>query len=88
MENLYDLINKKNNLPQGRIYKKNIKGKTYFYHQFSNQGKRYSKIIKKEDFDELNKQILERLEIEKKIKEILKNCNKDIALSKSARELT
>lgn len=88
MENLYDLINKKNNLPQGRIYKKNIKGKTYFYHQFSNQGKRYSKIIKKEDFDELNKQILERLEIEKQIKEILKNGNKDIALSKSARELT
>ena len=67
MENLYDLINKKNNLPQGRIYKKNIKGKTYFYHQFSNQGKRCSKIIKKEDFDELNKQILERLEIEKQI---------------------
>lgn len=88
MENLYDLINKKNNLPQGRIYKKNIKGKTYFYHQFSNQGKRYSKIIKKEDFDELNKQILERLEIEKQIKEILKNGNRDIALSKSARELT
>ena len=88
MENLYDLINKKNNLPQGRIYKKNIKGKTYFYHQFSNQGKRCSKIIKKEDFDELNKQILERLEIEKQIKEILKNGNKDIALSKSARELT
>ena len=35
MADIYELISQKNKLPRGFVYKKEIKGKTYFYHQYS-----------------------------------------------------
>lgn len=72
-------------LPLGNIYKKIISGKTYYYHQYFLNGKRYSVLLKNEEVDDLQNKIKRRKEIEKYIKSIK---IKDVTLSKAANELT
>lgn len=88
MSDIYELINRKNALPKGFVYKKIIKGKTYFYHQYSLNGKKISKNVKKEELELLQASINERVEIEKQIKEIIGKGNRNIVLSNNARQLT
>lgn len=88
MSDLYDLINRKNSLPQGNIYIKHIKGKEYFYHQYSDNGRKITKIIKNNEINELSNKISERKLIEKEIKNILKVGNREFELSQSAKEFT
>lgn len=86
MNTLSALLNELHSLPLGNIYKKTINGKTYYYHQYFSNGKRYSEIIKsKEELELLKKQIQRRREIEKQIKSYK---SRDYSLSKNADELT
>ena len=87
MRTLSNLIQEKSTLPIGNIYKKQINGKTYFYHQYFLNGKRISKIVKSHELINLETQINKRIEIEKQIK-ILQSKNKNVTLSKKACELT
>ena len=88
MADIYELINRKNALPKGFVYKKTIKGKTYFYHQYSLNGKKVSKIVKKEELESLEHAINERTELEKQIKEMIGKGDRNIVLSNNARQLT
>ena len=87
MKTLSELLADKNYLPQGNIYKKNINGKTYFYHQYFSNGKRYSKIVDTKTALELKEKILERKQIEKSINS-LRSKERVVNLSKSADSLT
>ena len=88
MKTLFDLIHKKNTLPSGNIYKKVIKGNTYFYYQYRENGKNYSKLIKENEIKTLLDGINERKEVEKEIKKILAFGNREIELSDFAKEYT
>ena len=88
MKTLFDLIHEKNNLPSGNIYKKNIKGNTYFYYQYRENGKNYSKLIKEDKIKTLLDEINKRKEVEKEIKKILTFGNREIELSDFAKEYT
>lgn len=59
------------NLPSGYISKKNILGKTRFYLQWSEDGKKKSKYIEKDAVETVMKKIERRKELEKKRKELL-----------------
>ena len=85
MATLSELLNELQSLPIGNVYEKRINGKTYYYHQYFLNGVRYSRILKKNEVEEITSKIAHRKEIEKLIKSIkLKN----VTLSKNANELT
>ena len=88
MKTLFELMHEKNCLPSGNIYKKVINGKTYFYYQYRENGKNFSRLIKKEQINSLLNDIEKRKEIEKEIKRILAFGNREIELSNFAREYT
>ena len=56
-------------LPQGNITYKTIKGKKYPYHQWTENGKQYGRIVKKNELEELKEKIEQRKSLEKKLKE-------------------
>lgn len=56
-------------LPSGNITYKTINGKRYPYYQWTENGKQKSRIVKKEEFDELSEKISQRKTLEKKIAE-------------------
>ena len=85
MKTLSELLKELKTLPLGNIYKKNIGGKDYYYHQYFLDGKRIIHIVAKDQIDSLKCQIERRIEIENEIKQI--NL-KDINLSKNSNELT
>lgn len=87
MATLSDLIKERNTLPLGNIYQKKINGKIYNYHQYFDNGQRYTKIINESEVLLLAKQIKRRKELEELI-EIAKSKDKDITLSKNAFNLT
>ena len=60
-------------LPAGGVSKKNVHGKTYFYHRITQNGKRTEKYVKAEDVDELKLNIEKRKKLEKELKK-LKQC--------------
>ena len=64
-------------LPQGSITKKNIKGKDYFYHRITKNGKRNEIYISFENLSDLQNQIERRKELERKLKELLKYVTTD-----------
>ena len=87
MDSLSTLIKKKELLPKGNIYQKNINGHSYYYYQYFEDGKIVSKLIKDEnELEQLSNNISKRKEIEKQIKSYQKKRN--IILSKSAKSLT
>lgn len=88
MPDIYELINKYNSLPKGNIYAKKINGREYFYHQYSLNGKKITKIVKSSEHDALTNEINERIKLEKEIKKILKYGNRDLVLSNNAKNLT
>lgn len=88
MDTIFDLIHRQNELPKGNIYKKVIKNNTYFYHQYRENGKNYSIKLNNDEVAPLKEQIEERKVIEKNIKALLKNGNREIELSTFAKEYT
>ena len=58
-------------LPKGTIVKKKIKGNTYFYHQFSQNGKLLSVYLKEDEYLSLMNQIDLRKELERELKELI-----------------
>lgn len=88
MDTIFDLIHRQNDLPKGNIYKKVIKNNTYFYHQYRENGKNYSIKLNNDEVAPLKEQIEERKVIEKNIKALLKNGNREIELSTFAKEYT
>ena len=88
MDTIFDLIHRQNELPKGNIYKKVIKNNTYFYHQYRENGKNYSIKLNNDEITPLKEQIEERKVIEKNIKALLKNGNREIELSTFAKEYT
>ena len=88
MKDIFELIKEKNSLPKGNIYKKKIKGKIYYYHQYNENGKRYSKKISDSRSIILSEQIKQRKDLEKQIKILLKSQNRNLSLSNSSKSLT
>lgn len=68
MKTLSQLLVERNSLPEGNIYLKTINGGNYYYHQYFYNGKRYSKLLKDSEVEELKKQIERRKIIDKQIK--------------------
>ena len=87
MKTLSELIKELRTLPLGNLYLKEINGKQYYYHQYFSNGTRITAIVKKEDVPTLKAKIDRRKEIEKEIK-VIKSKQKNIVLSKSAKNLT
>jgi len=56
-----------NNLPGGCVTKRTINGKCYYYYQWVESGKQYSKVISEEKAVELKAQILERRSLKKEL---------------------
>lgn len=57
-------------LPEGSITKKKIKGKDYYYHRITHNGKRNEKYISFEEVSELSTQIEKRKACEKELKKL------------------
>ena len=87
MATLSELLKELQTLPIGNVYQKTINGKTYNYHQYFEDGKRYSKIISEEEASDLLPLIKRRQELQKIIKNI-KSKEKNVVLSKNANKLT
>ena len=87
MATLSDLLKEKQTLPIGNVYQKTINGKKYFYYQYFELGKRYTKIVDKSEVKSLLFKINRRKKIETLIKEI-KSREKRVTLSKNGYSLT
>ncbi len=60
------------NLPTGSITKKNVNGKEYFYHRWTEDRKRKEKYIAREDEPTFRKQLEKRRALEKELKDMQK----------------
>lgn len=58
------------NLPIGSVTQKNVNGKEYYYHRYTENGKRKEKYIDFENVEALRKQIAERKDLEKELKKL------------------
>ena len=63
-------------LPRGGITKKKVQGKEYFYHRWTEHGKRREKYISADDIPALQAQIQQRKALEKQVKELRKQLPK------------
>ena len=88
MNQIRILIEELNTLPQGSISEKKIKGKTYYYHQFKQNGKLVSKYLKQPEIEEFRRLIARRKEIEEEIKKIELSGRNMKKPSKRSRDLT
>lgn len=61
-------------MPKGSVAKKNINGKTYYYHRYNENGKRTEKYIDFDSVDTLREQIDARKALEAKLKELKKKA--------------
>ena len=59
----------RDNLPKGYISKKNINGRTYEYYQWTENGKKKSRYLKKGEAEELSEQIELRRELDRELRE-------------------
>lgn len=71
-----ELKNEISKLPVGYISKKNINGKTRYYHQWTELGKIKSKYIKEGELDGLREQIEKRRSLQSELKELEKEVPK------------
>lgn len=88
MNQIRILIEELNTLPQGNISEKKIKGKTYYYHQYKQNGKLISRYLKKPEIEEFQRLIARRKEIEEEIKKIELSGRNMKKPSKRSRDLT
>ena len=59
-------------LPEGSITKKKIRGKDYYYHRISRDGKRIENYVSFEQVPDLKDKIEKRKTLEKKLRELCK----------------
>ena len=85
MATLSELLKELNTLPIGNIYKKKIHGKTYYYHQYFQDGVRFSHLVNEEERLALQDKIARRLAVESMIRDIRL---RDVTLSRNSQELT
>lgn len=88
MEDFSELIKLALELPSGYISKKTIKGKTYYYLQYFENGKKISKYIKQSELETIKKQLEKRDEVEEKLFKIESTSKRLAVLEKRSRELT
>lgn len=88
MKDIHSLITEINSLPKGNVYKKTINGKEFYYHQYSINGEKHSKIIKKEELIEFQNKINKRIQLEIEVKAALKIGNRNLKLSSNAKNFT
>lgn len=87
MSTISELLKQIKSLPPGNIYKKNISGKVYYYHQYFINNQRYTRIIDSSEVSDYLAKIKVRKELEKQLKNI-RLSDKKIVLSKTAEKLT
>lgn len=78
-----ELENKLNNLPKGSISKKVIKGKTYYYYRYNENGKRIEKYIDSHSVSELK----DRIELRKSITKELKKLKRDYIINNDSNKM-
>lgn len=78
-----ELENKLNNLPKGSINKKVIKGKTYYYYRYNENGKRIEKYIDSHSVSELK----DRIELRKSITKELKKLKRDYIINNDSNKM-
>ena len=77
-DKIYELKSEIAKLPVGYISKKNINGKTRYYHQWTEMGKIKSKYIKEGGLEELQNQIERRRSLQEELKILEKEVPKRI----------
>lgn len=55
-------------LPKGYISQKTISGKVYYYHQWSENGRKKSKYLKDAEIEQLSREINRRKELQERLK--------------------
>lgn len=68
-------------LPEGSITKKNIKGKEYFYHRITREGKRFESYVSFEEVQSLKEKIENRKALEKELKDLKRLAPKSVKQS-------
>ncbi len=67
-QQIHELEQRISSLPAGSVAKKTVKGKTYFYHRWSQEGKRLEKYLPASEVDGFSEQINRRKELEQELK--------------------
>ncbi len=70
-------------LPQGSVGTKRVRGKEYFYHRYTNCGKRIEDYVDSDSVPALRKQIEKRRELEKELKDLRKDLPEEKKLRHS-----
>lgn len=65
-----EIKNRINSLPSGGLTTKTIKGKSYIYYQWSENGKQRSRIVKDDEVDSLKTQIEERKSLQEQLRKM------------------
>lgn len=68
--NIEEIKNRINSLPSGGLTTKTIKGKSYIYYQWSENGKQRSRIVKDDEVETLRTQIEERKSLQEQIRKM------------------
>ena len=74
-------MNQINALPKGYISTKKIGGNIYYYHQWTENGKKYSKYLSQEELEKLNPLIEERQKLEQELKDIKRGYSDEDLIS-------
>lgn len=88
MEKLDELLTELEDLPDGYISKKTIKGKVYSYLQYFSNGKIVSKYVPNAEVAELEQKLAKRKELEAQVKELKDGYVEMAPLTKREKELT
>ena len=68
--NIEEIKNRINSLPSGGLTTKTIKGNSYIYYQWSENGKQYSRIVKDDEVETLRSQIEERKSLQVQLRKM------------------
>lgn len=88
MSKISDILQQLNTLPNGYISKKKIHGDIYYYFQYSENGKQYSKYIPRRDLSSYQDKIALRNKLKDELKQILNSGKAQPLLTKNARNLS
>lgn len=79
LEELTRLQAEINNLPKGYISTKTVRGNTYYYHQWSEGGKKKSRYLKADEVEPLREQIARRKKLQEQVKHLRSKGEKEPA---------
>lgn len=75
-------------LPKGGITVKTVNGKSYYYHRFTENGKRIEKYLDFDYVESLREQIIERKDLESKLKELKREANIPTTKSRKSEDIS